>query len=110
MDRPKGETQHGHAHRHHALFSRRNRCSRRLLCDEAREITRHLFPLFKARDPRAAALQMLGVLRSFRCPHTGLNVQGHTEDDGDRGVTFEAITCTACGGVHLVDPKPGRVG
>ncbi|MGA9080927.1 MAG: hypothetical protein WB390_00605 [Pseudolabrys sp.] len=45
----------------------------------------------------------------FRCPHTGLNVQGHVEDDDKGGHAFEAITCTACGEVHLVDAITGKL-
>jgi hypothetical protein len=45
----------------------------------------------------------------FRCPHTGLNVQGHTKDDRDRGRAFEAIVCTACQRVHWVNPKTGKL-
>jgi hypothetical protein len=47
----------------------------------------------------------------YRCPNTGLLVQGWigedpTNRDEDR---FEAVTCTACGRVHLVNPKTGKV-
>ncbi|MGB7618672.1 MAG: hypothetical protein WBM06_17100 [Pseudolabrys sp.] len=45
----------------------------------------------------------------FRCPHTGLNVQGHVEDDDKGGHAFEAITCMACGEVHLVDAITGKL-
>jgi hypothetical protein len=47
----------------------------------------------------------------YRCPNTGLRVQGWiandpTERDED---SFEAVTCPACGGVHLVNPQTGKV-
>jgi hypothetical protein len=47
----------------------------------------------------------------YRCPNTGLRVQGwiandRTERDEDN---FEAVTCPACGRVHLVNPKTGKV-
>jgi hypothetical protein len=47
----------------------------------------------------------------YRCPNTGLRVQGWiandpTERDED---SFEAVTCLACGGVHLVNPQTGKV-
>jgi hypothetical protein len=46
----------------------------------------------------------------YRCPATGLKVQGHVADDLiDGGDTYEAVTCTACGRVHLVNPKSGKV-
>jgi hypothetical protein len=43
----------------------------------------------------------------FRCPNTGLNVQGWVADDPterEEGF-YESVTCTACARVHLVDPK-----
>jgi len=53
----------------------------------------------------------------FRCPNTGLRVQGwvaddaspHSDDafpDNDR---YEAINCLACQGVHLVNPSTGKI-
>ena len=47
----------------------------------------------------------------YRCPVTGYNVQGLLADHHagtDRNV-YESVTCTACGRVHLVDPKTGKV-
>jgi DNA-directed RNA polymerase subunit RPC12/RpoP len=45
----------------------------------------------------------------YRCPRTGLKVQGHAADDLINGEAYEPVTCTACGGTHLVNPKTGRV-
>lgn len=46
----------------------------------------------------------------FRCPNTGLNVQGWIADDPEAGEGFyEAVTCTACTAFHLVDPENGNV-
>jgi len=46
----------------------------------------------------------------YRCPNTGLQVQGWIADDPEKGEGFyEAETCTACGAVHLVDPENGNV-
>ncbi len=45
----------------------------------------------------------------YRCPATGLKVQGHVADDLIDGETYEPVTCTACGRVHLVIPKSGKV-
>ncbi len=46
----------------------------------------------------------------YRCPNTGLNVQGWIADDPEKGEGFyEAVTCTACTTVHLVDPRNGNV-
>jgi hypothetical protein len=39
----------------------------------------------------------------------GLKVQGHVADDLIDGDTYEAVPCTACGRVHLVNPKSGKV-
>jgi len=45
----------------------------------------------------------------FRCPTTGLPVQGWVADDPDAdGQIFVAVSCTACNGSHLVDPKSGK--
>jgi len=45
----------------------------------------------------------------FRCPSTGLKVQGWSaEEIPDEPNTYETITCTACGQLHLVNPSTGR--
>jgi hypothetical protein len=47
----------------------------------------------------------------YRCPTTGYTVQGLVPDrptEFDNGV-YEAITCTACRAVHLVNPTTGHV-
>jgi hypothetical protein len=47
----------------------------------------------------------------YRCPSTGLNVQGWIADDPTEGEaeSYEVVTCTACTRVHLVNPKTSRV-
>jgi hypothetical protein len=47
----------------------------------------------------------------YRCPNTGLNVQGWVADDPTEGEgeIYAAITCTICTRTHLVDPKTGKV-
>jgi hypothetical protein len=47
----------------------------------------------------------------YRCANTGLRVQGWIADDPTKRdeVSFEAVTCAACGRVHLVNPRTGRV-
>ena len=47
----------------------------------------------------------------YRCPNTGLRVQGWIANDPtERGEdSFEAVTCLACGRVHLVNPQTGKV-
>ena len=48
----------------------------------------------------------------FRCPNTGLHVQGLAPADdeckGSGDDIFMGITCLACGSVHLVNPKTGK--
>jgi hypothetical protein len=47
----------------------------------------------------------------YRCPFTGLNVQGWVADDPieSGGDHFEPVTCTACTRIHLVNPATGKV-
>ena len=47
----------------------------------------------------------------YRCPKMGLHVQGWIAEDpsADGGNAYEAVTCTACRQVHLVNPSTGRV-
>jgi hypothetical protein len=47
----------------------------------------------------------------YRCPVTGLNVQGWVADDPtERGDDqFEPVTCNACTRIHLVNPTTGKV-
>jgi len=46
----------------------------------------------------------------YRCPRTGQIIHGHVADDLiSSGETYEAVTCTACGGTHLVDQKTGKL-
>ena len=47
----------------------------------------------------------------YRCPNTGMNVQGWVADDPIKGEgeTYQSITCTICTRLHLVDPKTGRL-
>lgn len=45
----------------------------------------------------------------YRCPTTGLNVQGFVADDPDDDTAYEPVTCTVCTRTHLVNPKSGKV-
>jgi hypothetical protein len=47
----------------------------------------------------------------YRCPTTGLNVQGWFADEvgDDEETTYETATCLACTQVHLVNRATGRV-
>ncbi len=44
----------------------------------------------------------------YRCPNTGLRVNGFVADDPTDDA-FESMTCTACTRVHLVNPRTGKV-
>jgi hypothetical protein len=47
----------------------------------------------------------------YRCPATGLNVQGWVAEhpSSENGSeTYESVICTACTRMHLVNPKTGR--
>jgi hypothetical protein len=45
----------------------------------------------------------------YRCPNTGFHVHAWIDgaDDDDR--TYEAVTCTACQGIHLINTKTGKL-
>jgi hypothetical protein len=47
----------------------------------------------------------------FRCPNTGLNVQGWSAEDvtDEADDTYDAMTCTACGQLHFVNQTTGKV-
>jgi hypothetical protein len=46
----------------------------------------------------------------FRCPNTGLNVQGWIAEavENDDAGRYEAVTCLACQQLHWVHPKTGE--
>ena len=45
----------------------------------------------------------------FRCPQTGLNVQGHMKAQDLPTQTYVMQNCPACGGMHLVNPRTGKL-
>jgi hypothetical protein len=45
----------------------------------------------------------------YRCPRIGLMVHGWIADEPTSGEVYEAVTCTACGRVHLINQKTGRI-
>jgi hypothetical protein len=47
----------------------------------------------------------------YRCPATGLNVQGWLADDpsGDNEEVYETVTFLACTRVHLINRSTGKV-
>jgi hypothetical protein len=46
---------------------------------------------------------------TYRCPRTGQEVHGRIANELTDGDVYEPVTCTACGRVHLVSPKSGKV-
>src|SRR6516164_9966809 len=47
---------------------------------------------------------------TYRCPRTGLQVQGRVAFDYPTDCEiYDPVTCTACGRVHLVNPKSGKM-
>jgi hypothetical protein len=46
----------------------------------------------------------------YRCPNTGLQVQGWFADDGSVNgrETYQAVSCAACQQLHFVNPKTGK--
>ena len=46
----------------------------------------------------------------YRCPRTRLRVQGWVAEEPSQleKQSYEAVTCLACGSVHLVNPASGR--
>jgi len=46
---------------------------------------------------------------TYRCPRTGQIVHGHVADDLISSEIYEPVTCTACGGTHLVNQKTGKL-
>lgn len=48
----------------------------------------------------------------YRCPYTGLNVQGWVADDpelAEADATYVSVTCVACTRMHLVNPSTEKV-
>jgi hypothetical protein len=47
----------------------------------------------------------------YRCPTTGMNVQGWFADDvsANEAETFETVTCLACRQAHLISRSTGKV-
>ena len=54
-----------------------------------------------------AAGRMIAFI--YRCPRTGQEVQGWATADLGDGETYEPVTCTACGRIHLVNSKSGKL-
>jgi hypothetical protein len=47
--------------------------------------------------------------RVFLCPNAGQRVQVWFADSENCGDTYESVTCSTCGQVHMVNPKAGKV-
>ena len=54
----------------------------------------------------------MGTPYIYRCPATGMRVQGFAEPDEapqNGRIRFVSVECAACGQIHLVDPVTGRL-
>ena len=45
----------------------------------------------------------------YRCPNTGLEVQGWIDEPAEGAAANQSVTCPACGGVHQVEAKTRKV-
>ena len=48
----------------------------------------------------------------YRCPTTGLSIQGWVADDADiraNDESYRPVPCLACRQTHLVNPSSGKV-
>jgi hypothetical protein len=46
----------------------------------------------------------------FRCPHAGMNVQADLpKQESNEDELYEAITCPACGRLHFISRRDGRI-
>jgi len=45
----------------------------------------------------------------FTCPQTGLNVQHRLESDGAPDNEFVSVACPACGVLHMINRKTGKL-
>jgi hypothetical protein len=59
--------------------------------------------------PRPAAHKSSVHHFIFRCPTTGLNVQGTKMTDEADESPYTSQKCLACGGVHLVNSLSGKL-
>ena len=66
----------------------------------------HLIQINAAGCPGRLLKKMRNFI--FRCPTTKLNVQGSIGNQEAESDEFVAVSCLACGLVHIVSPKTGR--
>jgi hypothetical protein len=45
----------------------------------------------------------------YRCPTIGFNVQGSAEISDGESLTYVGQRCPACGSLHLVNPRNGKL-
>ncbi len=67
--------------------------------------------ILSCRIGRAAVFATMGAF-IYRCPDTGLKVQGWLAEDpssADDDGTYETVLCAVCGRGHMVNPKTGKV-
>jgi hypothetical protein len=76
-------------------------------CSTRRSVWRRLLICVKPLSFELAhAVRMTSF--TYRCPRTGQIVHGHPADELINGETYVPMTCTACGGTHLVNPRTGK--
>jgi hypothetical protein len=54
-------------------------------------------------------MPMASIPFLYRCPNTGLEVQGFVADDAAKAGGLQPVTCLACTRLHLVDPKTAKI-
>jgi hypothetical protein len=59
-------------------------------------------------EPLPFRVQMRMPPFLYRCPATGFRVQGFIAEELPAD-TYEAVACTACQRVHIVNPTTGKV-
>jgi predicted RNA-binding Zn-ribbon protein involved in translation (DUF1610 family) len=52
---------------------------------------------------------LLMISFTYRCPRTGQEIHGNVAVELINGETYELVTCTACGGTHVINSKTGRL-
>jgi hypothetical protein len=79
---------------------------------EALRLAQALDAIAADRERRRLASLLLCTMAPFlyRCPNTGQQVQAWAADDPtEDDDAYEMVTCLACAGLHLVNPKTGKV-
>jgi hypothetical protein len=51
----------------------------------------------------------MGTTFIYKCPNTGLNVQGFVAEDPAKADGYQPVICFACTRTHLVDPRTAKM-